>query len=137
QQRLKLTGAEASLQLSYDLLTPELQKLWRALAVFPDSFDRAAAAAVWELEADKAHEALSELVRLSLMEYAPHPGPLPGGERESALPSPIGGFPDGGGAGGGGGRYRLHDLSRLYAAARRSASERDAAHAHPEWSVSE
>ena len=130
QQRLKLTGAEASLQLSYDLLTPELQKLWRALAVFPDSFDRAAAAAVWELESDKAHDALSELVKLSMLEYAPHPAPLPDGERESLdgeSPSPSGRGDRGEGEPRG--RYRLHDLARLYAASLLRASERDAAHA--------
>ena len=33
QQRLKLV--EASLTLSYHLLAPGLQKLWRTLAVFP------------------------------------------------------------------------------------------------------
>ncbi len=54
QQRLRLTGADASLSLSYDLLTPEQQKGWRALAVFPDTFDRAAAAAVCALEPDPA-----------------------------------------------------------------------------------
>jgi len=132
QTRLKLTGAEASLQLSYDLLPSELQKLWCALAVFPDAFDRAAVAAVWELEADKAHEALSELVRYSLLDFAPTPSPaLPHspsarmGEGVS-LPSPVGELSDEIG-GEGGGRYRLHDLARLYAAARQSASERAAA----------
>jgi tetratricopeptide (TPR) repeat protein len=135
QTRLKLTGVDASLRFSYDLLASEPQKLWRALAVFPADFDRAAAAAVWKLEADPAQDALGELVRYSLLEYAPHPGPpaplrsgsysLPSGERESALPSPSGR-----GAGGEGelpGRYRLHDLARLFAASRLSDAERDAA----------
>jgi tetratricopeptide (TPR) repeat protein len=134
QKRLELTGAEASLRLSYDLLPRELQKLWRALAVFPDSFDRAAAVAVWKLEADKAHDVLSELVRLSMIDFSlhslldrsPHPGPLPSGERESP-PSPSG--RGDGGEGEHQGRYRLHDLARLYAASLLNTSERDAAHA--------
>jgi len=133
QQRLRLTGVKASLQLSYDLLTPELQKLWRALAVFPETFDRAAAAAVWEMEVDPAHEALGELVKFSLLDYAPyslldfppHPSPLPSGERESLereSPSP-GGRGDGG-EGEHQGRYRLHDLARLYADSRMNETER-------------
>ena len=79
--RLKL--ADASLDLSYQLLIAELQKRLRALAVFPDTFDHAAAATVWEIEADAARDALGELLRYSLVEW---------GEAT--------------------GRYRLHDLAR-------------------------
>ena len=135
QQRLKLTGAEASLQLSYDLLTAELQKLWRTLTVFPETFDRAAATAVWAMEADPAQDALSELVKFSLLDYsphslldfAPHPGPLPSGERESP-PSPSG--RGDGGEGEHLGRYRLHDLARLYVDSRMTESERYEAQQH-------
>ena len=35
RERLKLTAADASLQMSYDLLTPDMQKRWVALSVFP------------------------------------------------------------------------------------------------------
>src|SRR5262249_3132032 len=45
RERLKLI--EASLNLSYELLGNELQERWRALAVFPETFDEAAAAAIW------------------------------------------------------------------------------------------
>jgi tetratricopeptide (TPR) repeat protein len=45
KQRLELV--DASLGLSYDLLSEERRKLWRALAVFPGEFDAPAAAAVW------------------------------------------------------------------------------------------
>ena len=48
QTRLELV--EASLSLSYELLSEELQRAWCALAVFPDTFDLAAAAAVWDVE---------------------------------------------------------------------------------------
>jgi tetratricopeptide (TPR) repeat protein len=111
QQRLKLTGVEASLQLSYDLLTVELQKLWRALAVFPETFDRAAAMAVWVMQANPTQDALSELVRFSLLDFSSSLPPLPSGK----LPL---------GFGVRGGRYRLHDLARLYASAHLSDLER-------------
>ena len=133
-QRLQLEGIKAegvpisvaaSFNLSYQLLTEEQQKLWRALAVFPDSFDRAAAAAVWAMEdEDSTQDALSELVRYSLLDFSPHPSPLPSGGREN-LPSPSGR-----GARGEGelpGRYRLHDLAHLFAHSRLSNDERDAA----------
>ncbi len=104
-QRLKLTGAEASLTASYDLLTPDMQKLWRMLAVFPASFDRAAAVAVWQLETDPCAGALSDMVRFSLVGW-------------DAAAS----------------RYYLHDLARLFAGDRldgdeqASARQRHAAH---------
>jgi len=105
RERLQLTGAEASLSLSYDLLPPEQQALWRALAVFPGDFDPAGAAAVWGMEPDPAREALSELRRYSLVEW-----------NEKTR------------------RYRLHDLARDFADARlpdperERAEERHAAH---------
>lgn len=42
----KFPKLDASLQLSYELLTEEQQRLWRQLAVFPGSFDASAASAV-------------------------------------------------------------------------------------------
>jgi tetratricopeptide (TPR) repeat protein len=92
--RLKLTGVEPALQASYDLLPPELQARWRALAVFPAGFDVPAAAAVWGVEPDAARDALSELAARSLLEYEPAAG-----------------------------RYRLHDLARLFADRLLSAEE--------------
>ena len=95
KQRLSLV--EASLALSYDLLSPELQRFWRMLAVFPDSFDHSAAAAVWweDLEkADDAKDRLSDLLARSLMEWDETTG-----------------------------RYRLHDLARLFADAQLSKDE--------------
>ncbi|HEX8922178.1 MAG TPA: tetratricopeptide repeat protein, partial [Pyrinomonadaceae bacterium] len=94
QQRLKLI--DASLSLSYELLTPELQKRWRLLAVFPDTFDTAAAAAVWNAEPDTAKDALGEMFKYSLLEWS-----------EATA------------------RYRLHDLARLFANARLSEVERN------------
>lgn len=92
QQRLKLI--DSSLGLSYELLSPEIQERWRVLAVFPDTFDTAAAAAVWEIELDAAQDTLSELIKYSLLEW----------DEATA-------------------RYRLHDLVRLFADARLSNAE--------------
>ena len=92
---------QGSLTASYDLLSEELRALWRMLAVFPGTFDDAAAAAVWEVEPRPAEEALGELVRSSLVEW----------EDEEGEP----------------GRYRNHDLSRVFADARLSDTKREAA----------
>ncbi len=46
---------------------PELEARWRLLAVFPGSFDAAAAAAVWEVETDAAAQDLGELRRRSMV----------------------------------------------------------------------
>jgi tetratricopeptide (TPR) repeat protein len=93
RQRLELI--DASLSLSYDLLKADEQKLWRVLAVFPDTFDVAAAAAVWEMEIDAAQDAMSKLVTYSMVEWL-------------AVAA----------------QYRLHDLSRLFADARMTEAER-------------
>jgi tetratricopeptide (TPR) repeat protein len=84
QTRLDLV--DASLTLSYDLLSARLQRLWARLAVFAGSFDRPAAAAIWEMEPDPAHDALGDLVRYSLVDWDDETG-----------------------------RYNLHDLARLFA----------------------
>lgn len=93
QRRLQLI--EASLNLSYELLSEELQKRWRLLAVFPDTFEEKAAAAVWNLEVDSAQDTLGELIAASMVEW-----------NESTR------------------RYRLHDLARLFAVSRLGPEER-------------
>jgi len=95
RERLELV--EATFSTSYDLLTPELQKLWSLLSVFPADFDLAGAAAVWEMDEMPAEDALGELIRWSLVDF---------------LPS----------ATGEGGRYRLHDLARDFAGSRLDAA---------------
>jgi tetratricopeptide (TPR) repeat protein len=91
-KRLELV--KASLSLSYDLLTEELQKLWRRLAVFPNTFDTAAVAALWELKIEETQERLAELISYSLVEW-----------NDTTR------------------RYRLHDLVRLFADACMDESE--------------
>jgi len=132
QKRLSLTGVDASLQLSYDLLTPDLQTRWRQLAVFPADFDREAAIAIWSFDSaqdamDRALDALSELAKYSMVEYGtPIPNPSPVGKAStgegSGSPSPVQG------EGWGEGRYHLHDLARLFADARTTAQRRHAEH---------
>jgi tetratricopeptide (TPR) repeat protein len=103
KRRLELLAGEdesvtASITLSYDLLDSETQKRWRMLAVFPDTFDAHAAAAVWEIEADAAQDALSSLLQYSMLEW-----------NDSTK------------------RYRLHDLMRDFARQRLTPAESDAA----------
>ena len=93
QQRLQLI--EASLSLSYELLSEALRERWRWLAVFPDTFAGDAAAAVWRVEVDEAQDILGELMATSLVEWNQKSG-----------------------------RYRQHDLARLFADAKLSAEER-------------
>ncbi len=87
---------EASIRVSYDLLEAPQQERWRALGVFPASFDRAAAAAVWQDPEGAAQRHVEALERRSLVRYDPKDG-----------------------------RFSLHDLPREFARAR-LAEEPDA-----------
>jgi tetratricopeptide (TPR) repeat protein len=91
-------AVEAALIVSYKLLDKDRRRLWSLLAVFPSTFDAPAAAAVWELDADPASEALGDLVRSSLGEWE---------EKDE--------------------RYRLHDLARSFADRQLAKTEREAA----------
>jgi len=82
------------LSLSYESLSPEMQSLWRNLAVFPNLFDAAAAASAWGRELDPAQDALGELFKYSLVEW-----------NEAVA------------------RYNLHDLARLFADSRLGEDE--------------
>ena len=109
EARKRLDFVEASFSLSYELLTSELQSLWSLLSIFPSDFDLAGAAAVWEMEGIPAEDALGELVKWSLVDFKP-----------SAKDE--------------GGRYKLHDLARVFSdsrlepGARETAQERHAKH---------
>ena len=93
--KTQLGLVDGSLSLSYDLLNGEQQRLWRALAVFPDTFDVAAAGAVWEVEQDSAGDVLGDVLAYSMVEW----------DRAS-------------------GRYRLHDLAHVFADAQLAGDER-------------
>jgi tetratricopeptide (TPR) repeat protein len=94
KQRLShLKEVDVALNVSYEMLNEEQRRWWRALAVFPQTFDDEAAAAVWEMERDAAQDALGDLMKWSLVEFSDETG-----------------------------RYRLHDLARLFAEARLSVA---------------
>ncbi len=86
-----LKDVDAALNVSYKMLSAEQRRLWRALAVFPQTFDDKAAAAVWQVTRKAAQSTLSDLMKWSLVEFNADDG-----------------------------RYRLHDLARLFAEARLS-----------------
>jgi tetratricopeptide (TPR) repeat protein len=98
RQRLKLTEADAALQSSYDLLSADRQQKFRLLSVFTDTFDQAAAAAVWGVPLDAAQDPLGDLLAYSLVEF------------DEILS-----------------RYGLHDLVRLFARQLLSTEERNTA----------
>jgi len=85
----------AALTVSYELLDERQQQLWRALSVFPATFDDAAAAAVWQVEEEVAQDVLGELIAASMIEF----------DDETR-------------------RYSLHNLARDFASAQASDDER-------------
>ncbi len=95
---LRLVPMEASLSLSYELLSEDHQRLWRLLAVFSGAFDADAAASIWEIDADHSIDILGDLARSSLVEW----------ERKD-------------------GRYRLHDFTRSFVDRRLESKEKEAA----------
>jgi hypothetical protein len=90
KQRLGLLGGDegvdASIALSHNLMNEELQKRWRLLAIFPDTFDASGPTAVWEVEVETAKETLGYLLQNSMIQW-------------NAATK----------------RYRLHDLMRDFA----------------------
>ena len=90
-------GLEASFTLSSQQLPPEQQQRFAQLAVFPQSFDRAAMTAVWGIKESAASDAFDLLLRLSLLEW----------NRETQ-------------------RFELHDLLREFAANHAKDKESDA-----------
>jgi tetratricopeptide (TPR) repeat protein len=88
----------ASIASSYNLLDDRLQEQWRMLAVFPDTFDATAAAAVWDVEVVAGKESLSRLVQCSMIEW-----------NESTK------------------RYRMHDLMHDFAHQQLTSAESDVA----------
>jgi tetratricopeptide (TPR) repeat protein len=87
-------GVEASFNLSYERLIPEAARVFRQLTIFAGSFDAAAEETIC---VDARHKRLSELVRLSLVEY------------DNAEQ-----------------RYRLHELMRVFAKFKLNTDEKDA-----------
>ena len=93
RSRLEMIGeqgvdmsVEASLGLSFQRLEPKLQQTFLDLSAFPADFD---AQAEEQICLDQGHRSLSELVRWSLVDYKPQGQDY--------------------------GRYKLHDLARIFA----------------------
>jgi tetratricopeptide (TPR) repeat protein len=91
-KRLELV--EASLLLSYELLSDELKMLWRVLSVFPNTFDDAAVASLWGMSVEDTKDQLAELISYSLIVW-----------NETTR------------------RYHLHDLMRIFADSRCNEGE--------------
>ena len=81
--------------MSFGMLDARLQAFWCWVGVFPWDFDREAAAAVGEIAPAAARKALGELLKHCMIDY----------DEETK-------------------RYRLHDLSRVYAVSRLGEAER-------------
>jgi nucleoside phosphorylase/tetratricopeptide (TPR) repeat protein len=101
KERLELV--EASFELSLNLLVPDLQNKWCMLSTFPADFDYAAAAYIWQKDLDWTEYALSDLVKLNMVDYVP-----------SSISNEYG-------------RYHLHELARLFADSRLAAETRNLA----------
>jgi tetratricopeptide (TPR) repeat protein len=97
-ERLRLSdgtvSVDGSIELSWSLLAEADRRCLARLAVFPAGFDRAAAAAVWELPETEVDGALGRLLAACVLDWD-----------EAAE------------------RYRLHDLVRDFAAARLDQAE--------------
>ncbi|MBK9315545.1 MAG: tetratricopeptide repeat protein [Acidobacteria bacterium] len=97
-----LRPIDAVLETSYDLLGDGLQKLWRSLGVFTDTFDIAAAASLWHVNPVHAQGMMDRLLAFNLVDR----------NRLS-------------------GRFRLHDLMSRFADDRMTDAERSIAlHRH-------
>ncbi|MGA9527479.1 MAG: tetratricopeptide repeat protein [Terriglobales bacterium] len=77
QSRAKLLSAEnrtaeAAISLNYARFDAETQRHWRALSVFPETFDSAAAAAVWKCDTTSADATLASLSRFAMLQRDAH-----------------------------------------------------------------
>jgi tetratricopeptide (TPR) repeat protein len=99
-RKTRLQLVDASLQYSYDLLSPPQQRQFCRLSIFPETFDAEAAAAVWGQSLESARVDLREFLGSSLVEW-----------HEQAR------------------RYRMHSLVRDFADEHINEAERDDAQA--------
>ena len=89
------TLVDASVATGYKRLSPELQRMWRRLSVFPGKFEASDAAEIWGMNLSEAQEFLSTLISCSMLEW--------GGSKSG---------------------YRMHELFRLCAEARCTDEEK-------------
>lgn len=81
---------EASFSLSYELLSDTRRRQWCRLSVFPGDFDRKGATAVLKVQPELSSEVMNDLVKWSLVDFI---------------------YPESSESG----RYKLHDLARVFA----------------------
>ncbi len=102
-ERIGMEGVELSIDASFNLsfkrLDQKIQKTFLDASVFPADFDGQAEEQICQ---DEGHKRLSELVRWSLVDYKPLGYDL--------------------------GRYKLHDLARLFASTKQSEKESKIVH---------
>jgi tetratricopeptide (TPR) repeat protein len=96
---------EAAIGLGHSFLDPDTQRRWRMLGTFVGTFDRPAAAAVWNADETSAEDTLDLLAACSLLEWSEHTQ-----------------------------RYRMHDLLRDFACLRLKSEEwNEAALGHAQY----
>jgi tetratricopeptide (TPR) repeat protein len=86
---------DALVEPGYERLSPDVQRMWRCISVFPGKFEASDAAEIWGIDQGDAQDLLSVLVSCSMLEWD---GTDPG--------------------------YRMHELFRLSAEARCTDEER-------------
>ena len=86
---------DALVEPGYKSLSPELQRMWRSISVFPGKFEASDAAEIWGMNEEDAQDLLSVLVSCSMLEWD--------------ISDPV---------------YKMHELFRLAAEARCTDEER-------------
>ena len=97
-KKARLELVEASFSLSYDLLGQTRKKQWCRLSVFPGDFDLDGGTAVLKMSRNASGQVLSDLVKWSLLDFIRSADSVKG-------------------------RYRLHDLARIFAESRLEPTE--------------
>jgi tetratricopeptide (TPR) repeat protein len=60
---------DASVATGYKRLSPDLQRMWRCLSVFPGKFEASDAAMIWGMNQGEAQDFLSVLISCSMLEW--------------------------------------------------------------------
>jgi tetratricopeptide (TPR) repeat protein len=60
---------DALVEPGYKSLSPELQRMWRSLSVFPGKFEASDAAEIWGMNQGEAQDLLSVLISSSMLEW--------------------------------------------------------------------
>lgn len=97
---------EPTTDVSYNLLSNQLKKVWRKLSVFPEGFGMEAAQKVLEVDFENCEQMLFNLNKVSMLSaYRSRPSVIQGEEQVEI-------------------RFRLHDLDRVFADSKLEVGER-------------